>query len=248
MQLMQKKIIIAGPCAAESKEQIERSVDEAQKRNLLAARISLWKPRTEPGFEGLKEKGIEFFNYAERKGVIPATEVMCKENVREILKYFPSSKIIFWIGSRNQNHFIQKEIAEEVSKNKNAFLLIKNQPWEDKRHWIGILKHIEETEIKRERIILCHRGFSLENSENYRNVPNYKMAMEVKEETKLPMIIDFSHIGGSVLNVFKVASEAKKYNFDGMMIEVHPSPEKAMTDTDQQISWEEFDLIMKDFN
>ena len=179
---MQRKIIIAGPCAAESKEQVERSVDEAQKRNLWGVRISLWKPRTEPGFEGLKEKGIDLFHYAIKKGVVPATEVMNKENLREILKIFPDSEIVFWIGSRNQNHFLQSEIAKEVSRNKRAFLLVKNQPWEDKKHWLGIVKHIKKTKISGEKIILCHRGFfpNKENKEDYRNIPNYEMAMQVK--------------------------------------------------------------------
>jgi 3-deoxy-D-arabino-heptulosonate 7-phosphate (DAHP) synthase len=240
------KRIIAGPCAAESKEQIQKTINDAQKRNLWGVRISLWKPRTEPGFDGLKEEGISLFGYAIKKGIVPATEVVSEENVKEILKIFPDSEILFWIGSRNQNHFLQREIAKEVSKNKKAFLLVKNQPWEDKKHWLGIIKHIKGAGINHEKIILCHRGFfSSKNINGFRNVPNYKMAMEIKKETGLPVIIDPSHIGGSVENIFKVVENTRNYNFDGMMIEVHPNPKKAVTDAMQQLSWEEFDYVMR---
>lgn len=238
--------IIAGPCAAESKEQIQETVKEAQKRCLWGVRISLWKPRTEPGFDGLKEEGISFLKYAIEQKIVPATEVVSEENVKEVLKAFPNSEILFWIGSRNQNHFLQRKIAKEVSRNKNAFLMIKNQPWEDKKHWLGIIKHVKVSGINYEKIILCHRGFfSSKNKDKFRNVPNYEMAMEIKKETGLSVFIDPSHIGGSVENVFKVEKEAKKYNFDGIMVEVHPDPPRATTDNMQQLSWQEFDSLME---
>lgn len=237
-----KKIIIAGPCAAESEKQIVNSLSEAEKRNIWASRISLWKPRTKPGFDGLKEKGIYLFHEAEKRGIVPATEVMERDNVRSILKKFPNLETIFWIGSRNQNHFLQKEIANEVSKNKKAYLLIKNQPWESKEHWLGIIKHIKNTKMNYEKIILCHRGF-FSSTGDFRNVPNFEMAMEIKEETKLPMIIDPSHIGGKRSNVIKVIEKSRRYDFDGMMVEVHPNPKTAYTDKDQQLSWSEFDSI-----
>ncbi len=239
------KIIIAGPCAAESKKQIQLSIREARKRKIKFLRAPLWKPRTKPGFDGIKEKGINLLLEIKKAGIIPATEVITPEHAETVINALPNSKIVLWLGARNQNHFVQKKIARIVSKNKNAFLLVKNQAWPNEEHWLGVVEHIRETEIKKENIILCHRGFfpSADNPNNYRNLPDYEMALKVKKKTNLPMLIDPSHIGGSVTNVFKTVREIKKYSFDGVMIEVHPKPSHALTDKNQQLSWNDFDLL-----
>ncbi len=239
------KIIIPGPCAAESKEQIRASINEAKKRKIKFLRVPLWKPRTKPGFDGMGEKGIELLLEAKKAKIIPATEVMTPDHVRVVLASVPDSEIIFWLGARNQNHFTQKEIANLISENKKAILIIKNQPWPSEDHWLGIVEHIRETKIKDKNIILCHRGFfpPEKNPRNYRNLPDCKMAMSVKKRVNLPMLFDPSHIGGSVSNVFEVIKECKRHSFDGMMIEVHPNPSRATTDKKQQLSWSDFDSI-----
>ena len=110
--------------------------------------------------------------------------------------------------------------------------------------------HVLSSGISPNRVILCHRGFSPnggENPHNMRNIPDYEMAMRVKKRTGLLMIIDPSHSGGSVPNVFKVVKESRKYNFDGMMVEVHPNPEKAKTDKKQQLNFSQFDRLLKIF-
>ena len=129
---------------------------------------------------------------------------------------------------------------------KTVKLLIKNQAWTDERHWLGIVDHILGSGISPKRLILCHRGFSpnnQKNPENLRNLPDFEMAMRVKEKTGLPMLIDPSHIGGTVENVFKVAKQSADFDFDGMMAEVHPEPKIAKSDAKQQLTFltEEFD-------
>jgi len=251
---IKQKIIIAGPCAAESKEQVINCALALKKRGIKIMRASLWKPRTKPGFEGVGEKGIAWLAQVTKMGITIATEVLFPEQVSQIIKGIAKGgdprKIVFWLGARNQNHRIQRLIALRIKEEapSQVKLLIKNQPWLDEDHWLGIVSHVLGSGILSSRVILCHRGFSPnggKNPHNMRNIPDYKMAMRVKKQTGLPMIIDPSHSGGSVPNVFKVVKESRKHSFDGMMVEVHPCPEKAKTDKKQQLSFQEFDELLK---
>jgi len=248
-----QKIIIAGPCAAESEEQVINCAKELKKRDIKIMQGSLWKPRTSPGFEGVGEKGIDWFAQVTKMGITMATEVLFPDQVTQVLKIIKKkgnpNKILFWIGSRNQNHYLQREIARKIKDEapKSVKLLIKNQPWREERHWLGIVDHIFSSGLAKERIILNHRGFSPkgENPFGLRNLPDFEMAMKVKNLTGLPMIIDPSHIGGTVENVFLIMEKAKQYNFDGAMIEVHPEPKIAKSDAKQQLTFKELDKILK---
>lgn len=248
--LKSKLIIIAGPCAAESMEQISICIKEAKKRKVNFMRMSLWKPRTKPGFDGLREKGIDLLVQAAKLGVNPATEVLIPEHAKTVMEAVfnkvPGIKLLLWIGSRNQNHYVQKEIARVVARDKRAILMVKNQPWLSEDHWEGIIGHVLDGGISKEQVILCHRGFTPNgvNPFGYRNVPEYSMAMRIKNKTGLPMVFDPSHTGGSVPNVLRVAKEAVKYAFDGVMVEVHHSPKDALTDAKQQLTWSEFDTLL----
>lgn len=246
---LKKQIIIAGPCAAESRERILKSIKEAKTRNIDYIRISLWKPRTRPGFDGLGEKGIKLLVEAAKQGINPATEVIIPEHAYKamdaVLK-IPNAKLLLWIGSRNQNHFVQKEIAKVASRDKRVKLMVKNQPWSSKEHWEGIIDHCLSGGINPENLLICHRGFIPNghgNPHGYRNIPDYEMAMDIKQKTGLSMIFDPSHTGGSVDNVFRIISEASQYSFDGIIIETHPNPKEALTDAKQQITWKQFDKL-----
>ncbi|MBI5152377.1 hypothetical protein HZA39_02490 [Candidatus Peregrinibacteria bacterium] len=251
------KIIIAGPCAAESQEQIESTADKISALGNIIMRASIFKPRTRPGFEGLGEKGIKLLIKAAEKGIAVATEVMLPEHVNMILEKIADlpekPELILWIGSRNQCHISQREIAKIIHEKapKSTKLMIKNQPWKDEAHWIGIVEHVLSSGLAPERIILCHRGFCPDSNPNpnmFRNLPDYTMAMRIKAATKLPMIIDPSHIGGSIKNVFCIIEEANKFNFDGMMVEVHPDPKNAETDAKQQLNFDEFEDLLAIIN
>src|SRR3989338_2226395 len=179
------KIIIAGPCAAESREQVINCALALKKQGIKIMRASLWKPRTQPGFEGIGTKGISWLAEITMLGITVATEILLPEQLTQLIKGINKngdlSKVLLWIGSRNQNHLIQRGIAKIIKEKmpKTVKLLIKNQAWTDERHWLGIVDHILGSGISPKRLILCHRGFSpnnQKNPENLRNLPDFEMA------------------------------------------------------------------------
>lgn len=250
-----KKIMIAGPCAAESKRQILECATALKKRDIDEMRASLWKPRTRPNaFEGVGKEGLSWLAEVTRLGITVGTEVLLPNQVTDFIEGINHyggdlTKILFWLGSRNQNQFIQREVARKVHQEtpRQVKLVIKNQPWDNESHWLGIVDYVVGGGIESERIILCHRGFSANGRDNpnvFRNLPDFDMAMKVKMITGLPMILDPSHIGGSVNNVFKILEQAADYDFDGLMVEVHPTPTKALTDNKQQLNFVELDRLL----
>jgi chorismate mutase len=254
---IEQKIVIAGPCAVESRQQITDTARSLKERDIEIMRTSLWKPRTRSGFDGIGLEGAPWLAEVTNLGVTVGTEVLLPDHVTGFMSVIQKSgnpeKLFFWLGSRNQNHIIQKAIAQRVRDEApdKVKLLIKNQPWGDEGHWLGIVDHVTQSGLPPERIILCHRGFSpygQNNPDNFRNLPDFEMAMRVRQKTGLPMLIDPSHIGGSVENVFKVIELVVPFNFDGLMIEVHPSPQEALTDKNQQLSFEQLDQLLKIFN
>lgn len=256
------KIIIAGPCAAETREQVLKSAKEARKRGVKILRASLWKPRTEPGFEGVKEQGIPWLVEAANMGIGIGTEVLNAKNARAVLKEFAKNvknpSVLIWIGARNQNHDEQVAIAKLVNKYPWATLMFKNQPWRNEKHWRGIIKHVFSTNIKKEKVIMSHRGFDPGTDEPrdpkaLRNIPDFQMSMRIKQDEDIKMIIDPSHMGGTVENVVKITKEAMRYSengipFDGFIFEVHPDPAVAWTDAKQQLTWEQFDELMEEYS
>ena len=127
------KIIIAGPCDAESREQVLKSAKEAKKRGVKILRASLWKPRTEPGFDGVKEAGIPWLVEVAKMGLTPATEVLNARNTKAVLsaiaKNVANPSALIWIGARNQNHDEQVAITKAVKRYPWARFMFKNQPW-----------------------------------------------------------------------------------------------------------------------
>lgn len=254
MTEFEKKFIIAGPCAAESRNQVVSCAEEI-KKDITFFRANLWKPRTTPGFEGVDLEGIPWLREVAEMGISPATEVLLNKQAELLVDNLVSplrsqTQFIFWFGARNQNHFVQREIARTLRGYPEVRLMIKNQPWKDERHWLGIVEHVLGAGFPPERVILCHRGFYPEdrsNPCNLRNLPDWEMAMRVKEKTKMPMIVDPSHIGGTVQNVFLITKEARKFDFDGIMVEVNPRPEQAKTDSRQQIKTTDLKGLIKIF-
>ncbi len=250
---MNNKIIIAGPCAAESEHQIRATIAEAKKHDITVIRVSLYKPRTRPGFEGLGKAGIPLLIMVAKAGLIPATEILLPEQaelvISRVLKEVPDASLFLWLGARNQNHFVQKEIGAIVSRYPTVNLMVKNQLWSDEAHWEGIINHIRSGGIKDEQLFLCHRGFAPSDGK-YRNPPDFGMAMRIKKKTGLPMLVDPSHIAGfSPENVIAMTKKAFNGNahvdFDGAIIEVHPNPTAALTDKDQQLRWDQMAKILQ---
>ena len=250
-----KRIIIAGPCAAESEEQIMIAIREAKKRGVDYMRVNLWKPRTKPGFEGLGTAGLSLLVTVTRSGVNPGLEVITAGQAQEVLdQVLPElgadRKVLLWVGARNQNHVVQKDIARVCMQDRRVSLMVKNQPWVNEAHWEGIVEHVLDAGLSSDRLLICHRGFAPtgDNPLGLRNVADFAMMARVRERFGLPMIFDPSHMGGNVANVYKVCKSAVGTAIDGLMVEVHHDPAHAMTDSLQQVTWPQFDELMQMFD
>jgi len=240
-----EKMVIAGPCALESREQLRGCVQVLKKMGVSMVRASLWKPRTQPGWEGLGWMSLPvLLEETIPHGMIPATEIITAEHALMVVHALehsgPDARMIVWLGSRNQNHLEQKKIAKILATGPEGItFMFKNQMWDDERHWLGIHEHIITEGFPRERLMICHRGFcpgKAPNAKGYRNLPDFEMAMRIKEKTGLPMLLDPSHIGGSQANVLDICHQASDYNFDGYLIEMHGDPDNAKTDAKQQLT------------
>ncbi len=245
-RLENRQRIIAGPCALESREHAELTVDQAKKHGVQTIRMNLWKPRTRPGFEGVAKHGIPWVVAAAEQGITPAMEVIMPEHVdllmEEILGKLPHATLLLWIGSRNQNHIIQRDIGKAVAGEPRVELMIKNQPWRDINHWGGIVSHVLHGGAAEEQLLLCHRGFApwSKGLDEMRNIPDMEMALSLKRTLGIPLIMDPSHIGGQVELVKKLIQEFSIIpEIDGQIIEVHPDPTQAKTDASQQLTWTE---------
>jgi chorismate mutase len=252
--MLKEKILIAGPCSLESNEQIQDIAANLKKLNVKIIRASLFKPRTAPSFDGLKNQGIKILlENTIPLNLVPASEVLTIDNAVDILKELKKynyPKMIFWIGSRNQNHIFQKDLANLLKDYKNIYLMIKNQMWHSFDHFLGIYEHIISTNFPIERLILCHRGFAKSKSDisKYKNIPDFELAKDIQIKTKTKMIIDPSHITGDKKYISEIIKKANEYNFDGYMLEVHDNPKTALTDKDQQLSIDEFDNCLNLIN
>ena len=248
-----KKMVIAGPCALESRQQLRDCRQQLIPLGINVIRACLWKPRTQPGWEGLGTSSLDILlEETIPYGLMPATEILSVEHAAAVVKaldgFGDEGRILVWLGARNQNHIEQRRISQVLaSSSKPIYFMFKNQMWDDERHWIGIYQHITSSGFPAERLLICHRGFSpgkLPNPQGYRNLPDFEMAMRVKEQTGLPMILDPSHIGGTRQNVWKTIQDALKFNFDGYLIEVHNQPDAAKTDAGQQLDVNEFKEVL----
>lgn len=249
-----KKIVIAGPCALESREQLRSCVQELGKLGVKIVRACLWKPRTSPGWEGLGFYGLPtLLEETIPHGFTPATEILTAYHAQmcvDALKQFgEEGRMIVWIGARNQNHFEIRRMASILAQGpSNLLFMFKNQVWVDKKHWIGLYQHIIQAGFPQDRLLTCHRGFNPgygENPSELRNIPDFKMCMELKELMGIPMLIDPSHIAGTRDKVFKIVEESFQYDFDGYVIEVHDNISVAKTDVNQQLTFEQLGKLLE---
>jgi 3-deoxy-D-arabino-heptulosonate 7-phosphate (DAHP) synthase len=244
-------IIIAGPCAAESEPQMDIAIQEAKKRNVSFLRVNLWKPRTRPGFEGLGEKGLPLLVKAAKAGLNPGLEVIVPEQAQLVLDHVlpalpKNGKLLLWIGARNQNHLVQRDIAKVAAQDKRVYLMVKNQPWKNDEHWEGILEHALSSGLAKENLLNCHRGFAPtdDNPLGLRNVPDFEAANRIREKTDIPVIFDPSHTAGQRHLVLEMGKAARRHRPDGIIVEVHHDPEHALVDHKQQLTWTQFDELL----
>lgn len=228
------KIIIAGPCSAESEQQIMDTATELAKAGIKIFRAGIWKPRTKPGsFEGIGEKGLEWLAKVKKQtGMMVATEVATHEHVCKALE---AGVDILWIGARTSaNPFAVQEIADSIT-DKNITVLVKNPITPDPELWAGAIERIYNAGIR--NIAAIHRGFGVYGETIYRNRPQWDIPLELKRKIKgISIICDPSHISGKRELIQDVCQQAMDLNMDGLIVESHISPCSALSDAMQQIT------------
>ncbi|MDH3004707.1 MAG: bifunctional 3-deoxy-7-phosphoheptulonate synthase/chorismate mutase type II [Candidatus Shikimatogenerans sp. JK-2022] len=226
-------LIIAGPCSAENEKQILKIAKNLNKTYVEIFRAGIWKPRTKPGmFEGVGEKGIKWLLKAKKKyKLLLSIEIANKKHAKIAIE---NDIDILWIGARSTcNPFTIQEIADTL-KNTKKIILIKNPLNLDINLWLGAVERLVKNNIL--NIGLIHRGFSIYNNKKYRNLPCWYEVLKIKEQNpNIPIICDPSHITGNSKYIYKISKKAINYNYDGLMIETHNNPEKALSDPLQQI-------------
>jgi len=237
-------LVIAGPCSAETEEQVLKIAHELKDTDVNYFRAGIWKPRTRPGgFEGVGALGLKWLQKVrEETGLKTATEVANKDHIKLALEYDVE---LLWIGARSTvSPFIIQEIADEL-KGTDKIVLIKNPVNLDLALWLGAVERLYNAGIKNLGVI--HRGFSTYEKTKYRNIPEWQLAIELQQRfPDLPIINDPSHITGKRDMVHEVCQTALDLNFDGLMIETHHDPENAWSDAPQQVTPASLIKMMKD--
>ena len=237
-------LVIAGPCSAETEEQVLKIAHELKDSDVNYYRAGIWKPRTRPGmFEGVGALGLKWLQKVkEETGLKTATEVANRAHVELALEHDVD---LLWVGARSTvSPFIVQEIADAL-QGTDKIVLVKNPVNPDLSLWLGAIERLYSSNIKKLGVI--HRGFSTYEKTKYRNNPEWQLAIELQSKfPDLPIINDPSHITGKRDMIFDVSQTALDLNFDGLMIETHIDPDNAWSDAAQQVTPKSLIQIMKD--
>lgn len=237
-------LVIAGPCSAETEEQVMATAQLLKDTDTSFYRAGIWKPRTRPGmFEGVGVVGLPWLKRVkEETGLKTATEVANAMHVEQALKYDID---LLWIGARSTvSPFIVQEIAEAL-KGTEKIILVKNPVNPDLPLWLGAVERLSQVGI--EKLGVIHRGFSSYHEKVYRNKPKWPLAIELRKQfPDLPLILDPSHICGKRELIFDVCQTGLDLNYDGFMIETHVDPSVAWSDAAQQITPQRLVEITRD--
>ena len=209
-----RPVLIAGPCSAETEEQVMETARDLAPQGVALYRAGIWKPRTRPGaFEGVGTVGLGWLRRVKQETGLPTTtEVANTQHVFEALKYGID---VLWIGARTTvNPFSVQEIADAL-QGVDIPVLIKNPVNADLKLWMGAIERIHKAGIR--RIAAVHRGFSQHGDSRFPD---------------LQIICDHSHICGRRDTLAAVAQRALDLNYDGLMTEVHPRPDEAWSDAE----------------
>lgn len=239
-----KPCIIAGPCSAESEEQVLETARELAKIPMVKVfRAGLWKPRTRPSaFEGVGNKGLKWLSQVKHEtGLKVTTEVA---NPMHVEKALEAGIDIVWLGARTVvNPFSVQEIGEAL-KGSGIPVMVKNPLNPDLTTWLGALERINRSGIR--KLVAVHRGFSYYKHSPYRNDPMWEIPIELKRlYPKLPVLVDPSHICGKADLLLSISQRAIDLEMNGLMMEVHIRPKEALTDRQQQITPDQLTSLLK---
>ncbi len=230
---LEHPLVIAGPCSAETEDQVLNIAHQLKDTDATVLRAGIWKPRTRPGnFEGVGALGLKWLQKAkEETGMLISTEVANANHVDLALEHDID---VLWIGARSTvSPFIVQEIAEAL-KGTDKPVLIKNPVNPDLALWLGAVERFYKADVKNLGVI--HRGFSTYEKTRYRNNPEWQLPIDLQNRfPDLPLILDPSHIAGRRDIIFDLCQTALDLNFDGLMVETHHDPDNAWSDAKQQI-------------
>lgn len=238
----ERPFVIAGPCSAETEEQVITTAHQLASRGCRIYRAGVWKPRTKPGgFEGNGEQALPWLQRVKQEtGMLIATEVATPEHVELALKYGID---ILWVGARTSaNPFAMQALADSL-RGTDAVVFVKNPVNPDLELWIGAMERINQAGIT--RMAAIHRGFSSYDNKIYRNAPTWQIPIELRRRIpNLPIICDPSHIGGRRELIAPLCQQAMDLGFDGLIVESHCSPDEAWSDAKQQVTPDVLDYIL----
>ena len=232
-------VVMAGPCSVESLEQLKESAKAVKSAGAKFLRGGAFKPRTSPyDFQGLGEKGLELLRQAaDENGLKVITEVVDKDDISVIEEYAD----VLQVGARNMQNF---QMLKALGKAKKPVLL-KRGLSATISEWLNAAEYIMTG--GNEQVIFCERG--IRTFETFtRNTLDLSAVAAVKELSHLPIIVDPSHGTGRWQMVQPMARAAVAAGCDGLIIEVHPHPEMALSDGDQSLTPKNFSRLMKDLS
>ena len=237
MKRTTQPVIIAGPCSAESRDQVLTTARQLAAGGVHFLRAGLWKPRTRPNsFEGLGENALPWLIEAQQEtGLQAMTEVATSKHVEAVLKAGMTS---IWIGARTTvSPFAVQALADAI-RGTNMLVLVKNPMHADLKLWMGAIERIHAA--TQGEVGALHRGFSSYGSHEFRNAPMWEIPIALRAEMpEIPMLCDPSHIAGTPSLIQDVAQRAMNLGMEGLMIESHVNPSMALSDAEQQITPDE---------
>ncbi len=242
---LSQPLLIAGPCSAESETQVMETANALAKEGKVKVfRAGIWKPRSRPGsFEGVGEKGLQWLQRVKREtGLLVTTEVATALHAQKAIEYGID---MVWVGARTTANPFSVDQLVAVLKDANIPVLVKNPVTPDLELWIGAIERFYRAGIT--KLAAIHRGFYPYERSRLRNIPKWELAIDLKSRfPNLPVICDPSHIAGIAGLIHEVAQHALDLSFDGLMVEVHPNPSVALSDSKQQLTPLAFGQLIAD--
>ena len=238
----EEPLYIAGPCSAESREQLLTAARGVAEAGITIFRAGVWKPRTKPGsFEGIGSRALDWMVEArEMYGLKIITEVATPEHLELALKAGIDG---VWIGARTTTNPFATQLIADALQGVDTAVIVKNPVIPDVDLWVGAIERIYNSGVR--RLAAVHRGFGTHQTTPYRNAPHWSVPIELHRRLpELTILSDPSHIGGRRDLVAQLSQQALDIGFTGLMIECHPTPDTALSDAQQQVTPEALKEIL----